>query len=97
MTHLCSFASPTTTGSFQWCFPLALQIPPGLILPIGLHFVLADSPRCLIWDRRDDEAREAFRRIRGELKGEELTREFEDMKEQILFAKVRLLVALEMD
>ncbi|KAK0432260.1 general substrate transporter [Armillaria borealis] len=81
----CGYA-PTTT-SFQWRFPLALQIPPGIILFFGLQFFLPESPRWLINSGRDDEARMAFTQIRGDLSGAELHKEFDDMREQILFEK----------
>ncbi|KAK0476497.1 general substrate transporter [Armillaria novae-zelandiae] len=81
----CGYA-PTTT-SFQWRFPLALQIPPGIILFFGLQFFLPESPRWLVNSGRDDEARLAFTQIRGDLSGAELHKEFNDMREQILFEK----------
>lgn len=81
----CGYA-PTTT-SFQWRFPLALQIPPGIILFFGLQFFLPESPRWLINSGRDDEARMAFTQIRGDLSGAELHKEFDDMREQIVFEK----------
>ncbi|KIK64919.1 hypothetical protein GYMLUDRAFT_194669 [Collybiopsis luxurians FD-317 M1] len=82
--YACGFAS---TGNFQWRFPLALQIPPGPILFIGLQFFLPDSPRWLIRQGRDGEAKVAFTKIRGELSAEEVDSEFETMKAQILFEK----------
>ena len=60
--YACGFAP---YGEFQWRFPLALQIPPGVILFIGLQFFLPDSPRWLIRVGRYDEALEAFKSIRG--------------------------------
>lgn len=65
--YACGFAS--NTSQFQWRFPLALQIPPGVILFIGMQFVLPDSPRWLIRQGRDEEARAAFTKIRGDLTG----------------------------
>ncbi|KIY71882.1 general substrate transporter [Cylindrobasidium torrendii FP15055 ss-10] len=81
----CGYAPDTS--EFQWRFPLAMQIPPGVILFIGLQFVLPDSPRWLIRHARDDEARQAFTRIRGDLDAAALHKEFEDMREQILYEK----------
>ncbi|KAK7039228.1 hypothetical protein VNI00_010133 [Paramarasmius palmivorus] len=82
--YACGFASDTT--SFQWRFPLALQVPPGVILFFGL-FILPESPRWLIRAGRDEEAKAAFSRIRGNLTADTLHAEFEDMREQILFEK----------
>lgn len=62
----CAHAS---NGAFQWRFPLALQIPPGVILLIGLIFFLPESPRWLIRNGRDEEAKAAFTKIRGDLDG----------------------------
>ncbi|KAK1222994.1 hypothetical protein PQX77_014140 [Marasmius sp. AFHP31] len=94
--YLCGFAP--STNSFQWRFPLALQVPPGIVLILGLQFVLPDSPRWLIQHGRDDDARRAFERImRSEEKeGEEaLKREFEDMREQILYEKSTEVTSLK--
>ncbi|KAJ8092234.1 hypothetical protein PM082_024065 [Marasmius tenuissimus] len=95
--YLCGFAPSSNSNSFQWRFPLALQIPPGIVLILGLQFVLPDSPRWLIQHGRDEDARRAFGRIRGGggkgrkvgVEGEEavVKREFEDMREQILYEK----------
>ncbi|KAF9047149.1 general substrate transporter [Hymenopellis radicata] len=83
--YACGFASETT--SFQWRFPLSMQIPPGIILFIGLQFILPDSPRWLIRHGRDEDAKAAFSQIRGDLSGAELHKEFDDMREQILYEK----------
>ncbi|KAL1696619.1 general substrate transporter [Schizophyllum commune] len=88
--YACGFAP---YGEFQWRFPLALQIPPGVILFIGLQFFLPDSPRWLIRVGRYDEALEAFKSIRG-LQTEEAVIEFEQMKEQILFEKQHEVTSL---
>ncbi|KAK1218310.1 hypothetical protein PQX77_019002 [Marasmius sp. AFHP31] len=102
--YLCGFAPSTNGNSFQWRFPLALQIPPGIVLVLGLEWVLPDSPRWLIRCGRDEDARRAFGKIRrggggggggeGEAEGEGLKREFEDMKEQILFEKSREITSI---
>ncbi|KAG7444779.1 general substrate transporter [Guyanagaster necrorhizus] len=81
----CGYAPATT--SFQWRFPLALQIPPGIILFFGLQFFLPESPRWLITSSRDNEAREVFAQIRGDLSGTDLDKEFDGMREQILYEK----------
>ncbi|KAK7460490.1 hypothetical protein VKT23_009209 [Stygiomarasmius scandens] len=63
----CGYAPDNS--SFQWRFPLALQVPPGVILFFGLQFLLPESPRWLIRHGMDDEAKTAFSRIRGDLSG----------------------------
>ncbi len=65
-----------------------MQIPPGIILFIGLQFILPDSPRWLIRHNRDEDAKAAFTQIRGDLSGADLHKEFDDMREQILYEKV---------
>ncbi|EIM84049.1 general substrate transporter [Stereum hirsutum FP-91666 SS1] len=80
----CAHAS---NGAFQWRFPLALQIPPGVILLIGLIFFLPESPRWLIRNGRDEEAKAAFTKIRGDLDGPSCHKEFTDMRDQIMYEK----------
>ncbi|KIY52993.1 hypothetical protein FISHEDRAFT_55630 [Fistulina hepatica ATCC 64428] len=82
--YACGFAP---YGQFQWRFPLAIQIPPGIVLFAGLLFFFPDSPRWLISVGRDDEARAAFKSVRGDLNQSELDIDFELMKDQILFEK----------
>ncbi|KAJ7489194.1 general substrate transporter [Mycena latifolia] len=72
--YACGFMS--NSNNAQWRVPLALQIPPGFILFIGLCFFLPDSPRWLITKGRDDEALAAFT-------SDELLEEFETIKAQI--------------
>ncbi|KAE9403739.1 general substrate transporter [Gymnopus androsaceus JB14] len=79
--YACGFAS---TSNFQWRFPLAIQIPPGVILFIGLQFFLPDSPRWLIRQGRDEDAKIAFAKIRADLSA---TIEFETIRAQILYEK----------
>ncbi|KAF9258411.1 general substrate transporter [Marasmius fiardii PR-910] len=93
--YLCGFASPNT--SFQWRFPLALQVPPGVVLLVGIRFMLPDSPRWLIRNGRDEEAKITFARIRGDLEGsdEALQKEFDDMREQILYEKTTEITSIK--
>ncbi|KDQ56456.1 hypothetical protein JAAARDRAFT_59315 [Jaapia argillacea MUCL 33604] len=81
------YADPNTT--FQWRMPLALQVPLGMILFLGLQFFLPNSPRWLIRHGRDQEALYNFTKIRGDLVGPDLREEFDLMKKQILFEKDR--------
>ncbi|KAJ6598244.1 general substrate transporter [Mycena vulgaris] len=79
--YACGFMSDSNTA--QWRVPLALQIPPGVILFIGLQFFLPDSPRWLITKDRDAEALAAFISVRRDLSGDALLEEFESIKAQI--------------
>ncbi|THU76826.1 general substrate transporter, partial [Dendrothele bispora CBS 962.96] len=89
----CSYASDST--SFQWRFPFALQIPPGVILFLGLQFLLPESPRWLIRHGMDEEAKRAFSQIRGDLNGTRLHVEFDEMKRQILYEKATEITSLK--
>ncbi|KAK0204452.1 general substrate transporter, partial [Desarmillaria ectypa] len=70
------------TNTFQWQFHPSLQIPPSIILFLHLQFFLPKSPRQLISLGCDGEARTG-----GDLSGVALLKEFNDMREQILFEK----------
>ncbi|KAK7441767.1 hypothetical protein VKT23_016430 [Stygiomarasmius scandens] len=89
----CSYA--TDSNSFQWRFPLALQVPPGVILFFGLQFLLPESPRWLIRHGKDEEARALFSRIRGDLSGTRSEVEFEKMKKQISYEKTTEVTSLK--
>ncbi|KAE9403758.1 general substrate transporter [Gymnopus androsaceus JB14] len=82
--YACGFAP---TSNFQWRFPLAIQIPPGVILFIGLQFFLLDSPRWLVRQGLDEDAKIAFAKIRADLSAEEQDLEFETIRAQILYEK----------
>ncbi|KAK6538409.1 hypothetical protein TWF694_011285 [Orbilia ellipsospora] len=56
----CSFSD----SHFQWRFPLAFQIVPGLILASGIWF-LTESPRWLMEKDRSDEARSVLQKLRS--------------------------------
>ncbi|KAJ7097633.1 general substrate transporter [Mycena epipterygia] len=77
----CGYISDSNNA--QWRVPLALQIPPGVILFIGLCFFLPDSPRWLITKGRDEEALAAFTSVRRDLSGDALLEEFDSIKAQI--------------
>ncbi|VDB91532.1 unnamed protein product [Peniophora sp. CBMAI 1063] len=79
--YLCGYPS---YGQFQWRFPLALQIPPGVILLIGLFTFLPESPRWLIRNGQDELAYRMFAKIMGSA-SPETRHEFEDMREQVLY------------
>ncbi|KFZ04294.1 hypothetical protein V502_10258, partial [Pseudogymnoascus sp. VKM F-4520 (FW-2644)] len=74
-------------GSFQWRFPLAFQVIPGLILVIGVWF-LQESPRWLMEKDRFDEAREALRKLHGNGNNDEyLELEYREIHDTIVAEK----------
>lgn len=76
-------------GSLQWRLPLALQIPWGVILFVGLATFMPNSPRQLIQNGKVDEARAAFCRIRADLHSHEVQQEFGLMRAQIEYEQSR--------
>lgn len=81
----CGYAS---YGAVQWRLPLALQIPWGIILFIGLAVFMPDSPRSLIQKGDVERARRAFFKARsggrlGQGEDEAGRDEFEVMRLQI--------------
>ena len=76
-------------GEVQWRVPLALQIPWGIILFMGLVTFMPNSPRQLIKNGRIEEARHEFSKTRGELEVREVQEEFELMRAQIEFESHR--------
>ncbi len=78
----CSYAS----GQFQWRFPLAIQIPFGVILFFGM-FWLPESPRWLAFKNRQDEAFEVLKLLHDQETEEFVQMEFVTMKEQIEYEK----------
>ncbi|KAF3916659.1 hypothetical protein ABW20_dc0104919 [Dactylellina cionopaga] len=59
------YGASFVNNHFQWRFPLAFQIVPGLILISGIWF-LTESPRWLMEKDRHDEARTVLRKLRGD-------------------------------
>lgn len=80
--YACNFAP---YGTLQWRLPLALQIPWGVVMFIGLATFMPNSPRYLIQKGKIEEARKAFTRIRRDLHSHEVMEEFALMKNQIQF------------
>lgn len=72
-------------GTLQWRLPLAIQIPWGIILFIGLSTFMPNSPRELVKWGKVDEARREFGRIRNDLQSHEAQAEFALMRQQIEF------------
>ncbi|CAE6432422.1 unnamed protein product [Rhizoctonia solani] len=79
--------APESAKDFRWRFPLAMQIPPGLIVFAGIWF-LPYSPRWLITQGRESEAYSALKRLMGS-DDETFEVEFNRMKEQIKLEKAR--------
>ncbi|KEF60286.1 uncharacterized protein A1O9_05137 [Exophiala aquamarina CBS 119918] len=87
----CSYAP---YGAVQWRLPLAIQIPWGIILFIGLATFMPDSPRILIRKDKIEEARKQFLNIRRDLNSHEAQAEFALMHAQIEFEKKREIKSL---
>ncbi|CUA73991.1 putative quinate permease [Rhizoctonia solani] len=79
--------APENVKDFRWRFPLAMQIPPGLIVFAGIWF-LPYSPRWLITQGRESEAYSALKRLMGS-DDESFEVEFNRMKEQIKLEKAK--------
>ncbi|KAF7316813.1 General substrate transporter [Mycena chlorophos] len=76
-----------TQSEAAWRLPLALQIVPALILGVGILF-MPFSPRWLVNQGRDDEARAVLARARGlPLESELVEIEFLEIRAQYLFEK----------
>ncbi|KAJ3544883.1 hypothetical protein NM208_g2804 [Fusarium decemcellulare] len=82
-------------GQVQWRVPLALQIPWGIILFIGLATFMPNSPRQLIQKGEIDQARREFTKIRSDLHSHEVHEEFGLMKAQIEFESQREIPTLK--
>lgn len=79
----CNYSST----SFQWRFPLAFQVVPGLCLAIGTWF-LQESPRWLMEKDRFDEARQALFKLHGNGSNQEfLDLEFAEIRDTIIAEK----------
>lgn len=76
-------------GSVQWRLPLAIQVPWGIILFIGLATFMPNSPRQLIQKGKVEEARREFVRIRSDLHSHEVHEEFGLMRAQIEYEFTR--------
>ncbi|KAJ7066987.1 general substrate transporter [Mycena amicta] len=76
-----------TQSEAAWRIPLALQIIPALILGVGILF-MPFSPRWLVNQGRDDEARAVLSHARGLPEDSDLVQiEFLEIKAQYLFEK----------
>ncbi|KAJ6455872.1 general substrate transporter [Mycena sanguinolenta] len=82
----CNYAS---FGAVQWRLPLALQLPWGIIMFIGLATFMPNSPRELIYKGKIAEARRTFASIRPDLQPHELSEEFNLMHAQIEYERER--------
>ncbi|GAB1209622.1 hypothetical protein APSETT445_008403 [Aspergillus pseudonomiae] len=84
--YACSFAP---YGPVQWRLPLGIQIPWGIIMFCGLITFMPNSPRHLIRNGKVELARDEFKRIRRDLRPDEMHREFEIMAAQIEYEMER--------
>lgn len=82
----CGYAS---YGSVQWRLPLALQIPWGIVLFIGLTTFMPNSPRQLIKQGKIEESLRVFTQIRSDLHDRAVQEEFSLMKGQIEYEMER--------
>ncbi|KAK6442372.1 hypothetical protein LTR95_001388 [Oleoguttula sp. CCFEE 5521] len=79
-------------GAIEWRLPLAMQLPWGIILFIGLSTYMPDSPRQLVQKGKVDEAKHVFARIRSDLESDEVQREFGAMHAQIEYERQRKIL-----
>lgn len=84
--YACSYAP---YGPVQWRLPLGIQIPWGVIMFFGLISFMPNSPRHLIRSGKVEQARSEFKRIRKDLRADEVQREFAVMLAQIEYEKER--------
>ncbi|CAE6537396.1 unnamed protein product [Rhizoctonia solani] len=84
--------APESAKDFRWRFPLAMQIPPGLIVFAGIWF-LPYSPRWLITQGRENEAYSALKLLMGS-GDDSFEVEFNRMKEQIKLEKAKEVKSL---
>lgn len=82
----CSYAP---YGAVQWRLPLAIQIPWGVLLFIGLSTFMPGSPRELVRKGKVEEARREFLKIRQDLHSHEVHEEFAFMRSQIQYEMQR--------
>lgn len=82
-------------GQIQWRLPLAIQIPWGIIMFIGLATFMPNSPRQLIRKGKIDEARKEFIKIHRGLEDDEAHQEFTVMHAQIIFEKEREITSIK--
>jgi len=68
-------------GSEAWRWMLGLAAVPSLVLLIGMYF-LPETPRWLVSQDRDEDAREVLRRSRSEEETEREIREIREVEEQ---------------
>ncbi|KAL2107132.1 hypothetical protein VUR80DRAFT_5659 [Thermomyces stellatus] len=81
-------------GQVQWRVPLALQIPWGIILFLGLVSFMPHSPRQLIKSGKIEQARREFSKTRSKLEVHEVQEEFDLMRAQIEFESHRKVPTL---
>ncbi|KAH8587958.1 general substrate transporter [Bisporella sp. PMI_857] len=74
-------------SDFQWRFPLAFQVVPGLVMGVGIWF-LQESPRWLIEKDRHEEAQAVLQKLHGNgLNQEFLDLEYREIRDTIVAEK----------
>jgi sugar porter (SP) family MFS transporter len=76
-------------GAAQWRLPLAIQIPWGVIMFIGLSTFMPNSPRQLLRNGDVEYARREFVKIRRDLQSHQVQEEFAFMRAQIEYEMSR--------
>ncbi|KAL3291106.1 Major facilitator superfamily domain general substrate transporter [Colletotrichum asianum] len=76
-------------GAIQWRLPLALQIPWGFVMLLGLLTFMPDSPRQLIRADKIEAARRALSKMRSDTSPDEFVAELDQMQAQIEFEMER--------
>lgn len=79
------YGDPTGNSAFIWRFPIAFQIVP----LVGLFFIIwfmPESPRWLVKEGQDEQARFILQRLRGDEDGQ-AEAEFQDIKNTVMLEK----------
>ena len=84
--YACSYAP---YGPMQWRLPLAIQIPWGVIMFIGLATFMPNSPRQLIRSGKSDQAQSEFGRIHRKMHSHKVQEEFALMRAHIEYEMER--------
>lgn len=87
------FPMARSSGEKQWRVPLALQVPWGIILLVGLSTFMPDSPRQLARNGKVEVARVNFDKIHRGFPAEEAQHEFDAMRAQTEFEMSRELTS----
>lgn len=68
-----------STSTLQWQVPVAIQLIPGILLLLGT-FIIPETPRFLVDNQRESEAKASLAWLRGAaVEDEEMNDEYEEM------------------